>query len=183
MIKTAAFSGALAAVTPDNPKLDVALGTIAGFGVGGILVPASTVALTVCPDELIATTVALSLSIRVIGGSIGYAIYYNIFTNKLTVALPEYVGAAVIQAGLPAEDAMIFVETFLTTPMAIASAPGATVGIIGAATRAQQEAYAYAFSYVWYSSIAFGVIAIVACGLLGNPRKYLTDRVAAKIRH
>lgn len=48
---------------------------MAGFGVGGVLVPAATIAITVTPDTTIATCVALSLAIRTIGGSIGYAIY------------------------------------------------------------------------------------------------------------
>jgi hypothetical protein len=42
-----AFGGALAAVTPDTPKTFVALGTIAIFGVGGVLVPPATIAITV----------------------------------------------------------------------------------------------------------------------------------------
>jgi hypothetical protein len=70
----------------------VALGTLAGFGVGGVLIPAATIAVTLCPGDLIATCVALSLSIRVIGGSIGYAIYYNIFVNNITSKLPAYIG-------------------------------------------------------------------------------------------
>ena len=70
----AAFGGALVASNPTNPKTTVALGTIAGFGVGGVLVPAATLATSACPDELIATCVALSLSIRNLGSSIGYAI-------------------------------------------------------------------------------------------------------------
>ncbi len=45
--KLAAFSGALACVTPENPKLATALGTISGFGVGGVLLPAATIAITV----------------------------------------------------------------------------------------------------------------------------------------
>lgn len=70
-----AFGGSLACVTPDQPKLAVALGTLAGFGVGGVLVPAATIAITVTPDTTIATCVSLSLAIRAIGGAIGYAIY------------------------------------------------------------------------------------------------------------
>ncbi|PVH69030.1 MFS general substrate transporter [Cadophora sp. DSE1049] len=178
-----AFSGALAVVNPTNPKTAVALGTIAGFGVGGVLVPPSTIALTVCPDSLIATTVALSLSIRVIGGSIGYTIYFNIFSEKLTNALPTYVANAVAAAGLPQADTMAFVGTFLTDPMSIMGVPGATPAIVAAATRGSQEAYSYALRFVWYTSIAFGVVAIVAACFLGNNRKYLTDRVAAKIRN
>jgi hypothetical protein len=34
-----AFSGALACVTPDTPRTAVALGTISGFGVGGVSLP------------------------------------------------------------------------------------------------------------------------------------------------
>lgn len=41
---------------------------IAGLGIGGILVPASIITTIVCPDDLIATISALTLSIRVIGG-------------------------------------------------------------------------------------------------------------------
>lgn len=178
----AAFSGALAVVTPTNPRTAVALGTIAGFGVGGVLVPPSTVAITVCPDRLIATTVALSLSIRVIGGSIGYTIYYNIFAEKLGKALPENVAKAAVAAGLPASDTMKFVTAFLTAPGSIMTVPGVTPGVVAAAIRGSQDSFAYALSFVWYTSIAFGVVAIIAAGFLGNNRKYLTDRVAAKIR-
>jgi hypothetical protein len=41
---------------------------LAGLGIGGILVPASIITTIVCPDDLIATVSALTLSIRVIGG-------------------------------------------------------------------------------------------------------------------
>jgi hypothetical protein len=70
----AAFGGGLASINPNNPELAIVFGAIAGFGIGGVIVPASTIAITICADSVIATTVALSLSIRVIGGSIGYSI-------------------------------------------------------------------------------------------------------------
>ncbi|OQV01355.1 hypothetical protein CLAIMM_06732 isoform 1 [Cladophialophora immunda] len=41
-----AFGGALAAVTPETPRLAVALGTICGFGTGGLLVPPQTIAIS-----------------------------------------------------------------------------------------------------------------------------------------
>lgn len=59
---------------------------IAGFGIGGIVVPASIITTIICPDDLIATIAALTLSIRVIGGAIGYAVYYNVFVNKFTAS-------------------------------------------------------------------------------------------------
>lgn len=42
-----AFGGALAVVTPDTPRTLVALGVVCGFGVGGVLVPSATIAITV----------------------------------------------------------------------------------------------------------------------------------------
>ena len=71
------FGGSLAATTPDNPKTAVALASIATFGVGGMIVPTATVALLASPDMLITTCAALSLSVRTIGGAIGYSIYVS----------------------------------------------------------------------------------------------------------
>lgn len=160
----------------------VVLGTITGFGVGAVLVPAATVAITVTPDTTIATCVALSLTIRAVGGSIGYAIYYNVFINKLTPRLPAYVGEWAVEAGLPVSEATVFVETFLGAPEKIAEVPGVTPAIINAATIGSRWAYADSLKYVWLTSIAFGCCAIVACLFIGNISKYMTNRVAARIR-
>ena len=160
----------------------IGLGTITGFGVGSVLVPAATVAITVTPDTSIATCVALSLTIRAVGGSIGYAIYYNVFINKLTPKLPAYVAQYAIQAGLPATEAIEFVEAFLEAPTQLAKIPGVNEKIIEAATVGSRWAYAESLKYVWLTSISFGCCAIISCLFIGNISKYMTNRVAAKIR-
>lgn len=156
-----------------------------GFGVGGVLVPAATIAITVTPDASIATCVALSLSIRTIGGSIGYAIYYNVFINKLTPKLPNYVGLYAVKAGLPLTSATEFVTLFLTDPAALATTkiPGMTPQVVQAATIGSRWAYAESLKYVWLTSTAFGVCAIIACLFLGNISKYMTNRIAGQVRH
>jgi hypothetical protein len=126
------------------------------------LIPAATIAITVTPDAFIATTVALSLSIRVIGGSIGYSIYYNVFANKLKTKLLEYVAMAAIEAGLPVTSATEFVGALLEAPKTLATIQGITPAVIAAASKAAQWAYAASLAYVWYTSIAFGVLSIVA---------------------
>jgi hypothetical protein len=145
------FAGALAVMTPENEKLVVALGSIATFGVGGVLVPAATVAMLVCPDALITTAAALSLSIRTVGGSIGYSIYYNIFATKLEKNLPAYVAEYAIKAGLPVTSATQFVTVFLTDPKSLASAriPGLTPAVIAGATKGTQWAFSESLKYVW----------------------------------
>ncbi|CCT69545.1 related to MFS drug efflux pump [Fusarium fujikuroi] len=178
-----AFGGALAAVTPDTPALIYIFGVFSGVGVGGVLVPPATVAITVAPDELIATCVALSLSIRVVGGSIGYSIYYNIFYHKLKSKLPYVVADYAIAAGLPITSATQFVTAYILDPSALASVPGVTPEILKAAAIGSRWGYAYALKYVWLTSIAFGVCAIVACAFIGNTKKYMTNRIAARIAH
>ena len=158
--------------------------TLAGLGIGGVIVPAATIAITVCPDELIATCVALSLSIRGIGGSIGYAIYYNVFANKIKTKLPAYTALYAVKAGLPLTSATEFVTLLLTAPSELATAkiPGLTTAVVEAAVLGTQYAYSDSLKYVWYTSIAFGSISIIACLFMGDISKYMTNRVAANIR-
>ena len=181
----AAFGAAVSVSNPGNPKTTVALSTIGTFGVGGVLVPAATIAITVCPDELIATTVAITLSIRVIGGSIGYAIYDNIFMTKLKNKLPTYIALYAVKAGLPLTSAKEFVELFVKAPQQLATAKirGLTPAVIQAATLGSRTAYADSLKDVWYTSIAFGLLSIICCIFLGNNSKFITNRIAANIRH
>lgn len=67
-----AFGGALAVMTPENEVMSVAFGVLASFGLGGLIVPSATVAMIAAPDALITTCAALSLSVRAVGGSVGY---------------------------------------------------------------------------------------------------------------
>ncbi|KAH7093263.1 major facilitator superfamily domain-containing protein [Paraphoma chrysanthemicola] len=177
------FAGALAVMTPENESVVLALGAIAGFGVGGVIVPAATVAMLVCPDALITTAAALSLSIRTVGGSIGYSIYYNIFATKLETNLPKYVAEYAIKAGLPLSSATQFVTLFLTAPKELATTPiaGMTPAVIAGATKGTQWAFSQSLKYVWFTSIAFGAMAIVCTILLPSTKKYQTNRVAVQI--
>jgi hypothetical protein len=178
---TAAFGGAIAISNPTNVGLTVALGTISGFGVGGILVPAATLAMIVVPDNLLATTAALSLSIRTVGGSIGYTIYYNIFINKLVPALPKFIIENLLDAGLSASDARDFAEVFMTAPATVTHLASYSSQIEAAAVLGEQWAYAYALKYVWYTSIPFGCLAVLSALFLPDIRKYQTDRVAVSL--
>ncbi|KAK0251337.1 hypothetical protein LTR35_018398 [Friedmanniomyces endolithicus] len=74
--------GALSIGRIDNLYQLWGLLVVAGVGIGGIVVPASIITTIICPDDLIATIAALTLAIRVIGGSIGYCVYYNVFVSK-----------------------------------------------------------------------------------------------------
>lgn len=133
------------------------------------------------PDDLIATVVALALSIRVIGGSIGFTIYYNVFTTKLAPLLPAYVAKYAIAAGLPASSAVEFTTTYLTAPANLTGSVSPT--ILAGAALGSSWAYSEALKWVWYISIPFGICATIASGFIGNTESYMTNRIAAHIVH
>lgn len=122
--------------------LNLLMATITSLGIGAIIVPALSVALYACPDDYIGTTTALSLSSRFLGGSVGTAIYFNIFNSKISSKLPAYVVTAVVAAGLPTNYAMAFVGAFLGAggPSAAEAAPGATPSVLEAAVLAMRWA-------------------------------------------
>jgi Na+/melibiose symporter-like transporter len=64
-----AFGGSLACLNPGNSAVVVTLASFAAFGLGGVIVPAATVAMIAAPDALITTCAALSLSVRAVGVS------------------------------------------------------------------------------------------------------------------
>lgn len=144
-----AFGGSLASMNPTNVVQSVTLASFAAFGLGGVIVPAATVAMIAAPDALITTCAALSLSVRAVGGAIGYSIYYSIFVKKLTAVLPVMVGEYAVKAGLPLTSAEAFVGTLLTAPANVTSVPGVTPAILGAAQLGSQWAYAEALHLVW----------------------------------
>lgn len=102
-------TGCMSLANRDNVHAVYGILVVAGLGIGGILVPASIITTIICPgkhesvipspmrayvalaDDLIATVSAITLSIRVIGGGIGYSIYYNVFYHKFLSLLENRV--------------------------------------------------------------------------------------------
>ncbi|KAG0651668.1 Trichothecene efflux pump TRI12 [Hyphodiscus hymeniophilus] len=177
--------GSLACARVDNINTVYGLLVLAGLGIGGIVVPASIITTIICPDDLIATIAALTLAIRVIGGAIGYTTYYNIFYNKFVPELTKKMIAVAL-------DHQIYNVTTITLAAQLTGAslindilllPGidGNVTIWNAFVLAGQEAYAYAYPYVYYSSIAFGSVSILAACFLGDISKYMDDHVAVVI--
>lgn len=65
--------------------------------------PASIITTIICPDDLIATVSALTLSTRVIGGSVGYCAYYNVFVSKFIKNWIYYIGGTMVGLGITDE--------------------------------------------------------------------------------
>ncbi|KAF8864527.1 MFS general substrate transporter [Acephala macrosclerotiorum] len=174
--------GALAAARLDNINAVYGILVVAGLGIGGIVVPASIITTIICPDDLIATIAALTLAIRVVGGAIGYTTYYNVFLNKFVPKLSINIYLACIKNNI--FDIAVVTEAAELTGASLLDEIKMLPGVDGNLTiwkdivLAGQESYAYAYPYVYYASIAFGIVAIFASAFLGDISQYMDDHVA-----
>lgn len=136
----------------------------------------------ICPDDLIGLVTALTLSVRVLGGSIGYCAYYNIFVSKFTPAAVHYIGGTLVKANIT--NPALIEEVIVLTGASLLPEIGQLPGIKGnellyqAVVKAGQIAYAEAYKWVYYASIAFGGVSIIAAVLLGDISKYMDDHIA-----
>lgn len=190
-----AGTGAVAVSTPHNLNTMYGIVTIASIGVGGVIIPSSIIAQIACPDELIATVTAITLSIRYIGGAIGFAVYSNLFFRKVTANLTYEVATKtlayggivnpLVPAGLPtiAEiTALIGNARFAEVKQILATSPvvlkrDAYPVIIAAA----QEAFAKAYQWPYYVSIAFGSLCFILSFFVGDIGPLLTAQIAAPV--
>jgi hypothetical protein len=169
----------------DNMHLMWAPLIFAGLGIGGIIVPASIITTIVCPDDLIATVAALTLTIRVIGGSIGYTTYYNVFKHKFTAhakarMIPICIFFNITSPAIIGDIISLTGNSLLDDIKDLPGVDGNETKWL-ALVKAGQLAYADSYKYVYYTSIAFGGIAILASLFLGNIEDYMDDHIAVVI--
>ncbi|KAK5014447.1 hypothetical protein LTR16_008966 [Cryomyces antarcticus] len=86
---------------------------------------------------------------------------------KLNITSPALIGEAIVLTGAS------LLEELNTIP-GIKGVPGAYEAVV----LAGQIAYAEAYKYVYYTSIAFGCVSILAACFLGDISKYMDDHVA-----
>lgn len=86
---------------------------------------------------------------------------------KLNITSPELIGEAIKLTG-----ASLLTE--LKEIPGIAGVPGAYEMVVAAG----QMAYAESYVYVYYVSIAFGAVSIIAACFLGDISKYMDDHIA-----
>ena len=179
--------------------------TFAALGVGGVIIPSSIIAQICCPDELIASITAITLSIRYIGGAIGYTVYYNVFyrnfehyaTSIIATETLIYKGVVpypVFDTHLTPEQRTAYETTILTIITLVGQARFAELKAfikisplvekkdqaLDIIVAGAQEAFAKAYRYPYWISIAFGGTCLILSFFLGDIKQFLlTDRIAA----
>lgn len=171
--------GSLAVADVNNLHTLWGLLVLAGLGIGGIVVPASIITTIICPDDLIATVTALTLAIRVLGGSIGYCIYYNVFVNKFKVKIVNYIAVTMLESGIGNQTYIVDVIQLTAAGLLqeIRQIPGVGTNdtVFNAIVKSGQIAYAESYKYVYYVSIAFGGVSILCACFLGDISKYMVS--------
>ncbi|KAF1816276.1 MFS general substrate transporter [Eremomyces bilateralis CBS 781.70] len=186
-----AGTGAMAAARTDNLPAVLGMVTVASLGVGGVIIPCSIIAQLICPHDLLGTITAITLSIRYVGGAIGYTAYYNVFYDHFTpdatrlVAIGTIVLKGIVNLGSNQENLGLIEE--LTT-LAAKAQFAQLHDVIATDSRvnhkdiafdlivdATEEAMALAYRWPYWMSIAFGGICVILAFFVRDIRAVLDE--------
>ena len=190
-----AGTGAMSVSTPQNLNTMYGIVTVASLGVGGVIIPCSIIAQIACPDELIATVTAFTLSLRYVGGAITFAIASNLFYHHVNeyateiVATKTIAGNAIINPFRPEGLALIkqvtelvanaqfdqLREILATNPLILNRN---SYGLIVASA---QEAFSLAYRWPYWISIAFGGACFILSIFVGDIGALLDSHIAAAV--
>lgn len=122
---------------------------------------------------------------RSAGGSVGNAVFNTILHGVVNEQIPNRLAGVAAANDMPADSLALLIPATINNalgiPEAFAKVPGITPEIEALAATAFKEAYAFAFTRVFYASIPFGVLAIAAACFIRDPSKYLTNHTAVKM--
>ncbi|PBP21773.1 C6 finger domain-containing protein, partial [Diplocarpon rosae] len=180
--------GSMAAIDPDDINTAWAPLVIGLLGVGGVLLPSQVVFSIISPDELIGTSIALSIVIRSLGQVIGVSMFYNLFHKHIqdlaTTNLKIFSLPAIVNGFDPGPDPVGHTTELITT---LTAGPFAAYAHrfnitdpahIAAIQQAGHNLYKGAFPELYLVSIAFGGAAIISCFFLAGISQFINDNVA-----
>ena len=135
--------------------------------------------LHVRPSEL-GVAVGLLGTFRSMGGSVGNAIFGAILRSVVDKELAKRIIEAALALGYKGDFTTLIpavIDAALGVPGAFAGIEGVTPAIEMATLSAYHDAYAQAFKMVFYSTIPFGVVALIAAFFIKDTTKYMTNHV------
>ncbi|KAK0384869.1 hypothetical protein NLU13_7347 [Sarocladium strictum] len=179
------FVGAMSVARTDNLVPTVyPIITLASIGVGAVIIPCSLIAQVVCPTDLIGTITAITLSIRYIGGAVGFAVFYNVFFHKYYTLTNEIAAPMVAEAGVTLDFFELIALVSLGSnavfePLHELIATSPTIHHRDTAYQTIMDAVYYTFSiaYQWpyWISIAFGVTCIICSLFLRDMKQFMAE--------
>ncbi|KAH7374607.1 transmembrane efflux protein [Plectosphaerella cucumerina] len=186
MALQAIFLGASAATT--NPNNKWAWAFVPGIGVPMFLmvtILGYAIASLHVPYTHLGVAMGLLGTFRSAGGAVGNAIFNTVFQDKFRTFSAEEIPRAAIAAGLnPADLGAIIPGSIvfnLGVPNALDGIEGMTPAIAQSLREAVRLAYGRAFQFVFYITIPFGVLAVIASFWVEDPTPYMTNHVQSSM--
>ncbi|KAH8658641.1 fungal trichothecene efflux pump [Tricladium varicosporioides] len=176
-----AFVTALSTISQGGHSLFIALGVLGCASIGfvdNITFPGVT--LVIEPQDIGLATGVLG-SIRAAGGVIAQALYVSVLNNKVAVYMPEYVTPAAVGAGLPASSLPSLYAGI--TAGNFTAVPGITPAITASVGAAVTHAYISSFKIVFYVTVPFSALLILAACFVPNMEKFLGMNVAKRLQN
>lgn len=134
------------------------------------------------PQDLIGTAVAFTIAIRTVGGTVGYAILYNIFATNSKARVPS----AIAKAAHTKTPSVIekLAQVFESNSAAARAKAASTLGAktVAAAQLAYQYATSEAGALVFYATIPLGLVTVVAALFLPNMESFTSKRVLTRTK-
>lgn len=139
--------------------------------------------LHVKPSDL-GVAVGVLGTFRSMGGSVGNAVFGAILRSVSNEELPKQIAAAAIGNGFTGDLSALIpaaIANGIGVPFAFSELEGATSAIQVATLDAFHQAYAQAFRMVFYSTIPFGVLALVAAFFIKDSTKFMTNHTHVRL--
>lgn len=138
---------------------------------------------------------AITLSIRYIGGAVAYTAYYNVFYHHFTGYATKLVAIkTIVFGGIASPTDQTFILTLVTLvgtarfkelKELIFTSPKILrpdkQNVYDEIVASAQDAFALAYRWPYWMSIAFGGSCFIMAFFLGDIKKFLTDAIAAPV--
>lgn len=176
--------GILTIVTPERSTLAGFMIAIACVGVGGIIIPASVITQLCTPDEYLGTVTALTFVMRVLGGGIGFAVYYYILNDDASklfadTSRPDSLKliSLLLGEGFDITAVTAYINALAINDIkSLLAMPGVTESLVDQSHTLAKPIWADIFKNVWLSTLAFSGVGLICSMFLGDVRKYMTNR-------
>ena len=177
-----AFLAALGGSTHLGQNYPIAFTAMAGFFSGWLDIVTSVAnGLVNEPGDLGLANGFLG-SMKQLVGTISVSVYISILTNRYSVNFPRDVTAAAIAAGLPESSVSGLFEAIANgTEAALDAVSGMTPAIEEAVAQGTKTAWASTFSTVYYSSLAFAGLAVIAACFSSDIDSYMNGYVSRRL--
>lgn len=178
------FIGAMAATNADTRTLAICMCALGAFAVGIVEVVAIiAVPFTVEPSELGLASGLLG-SCRSALGSVATAVFSSVLSTEKGKQIPPRITALAKEDGLPASSIVALVKaSMLGAVKTFSKIPGFKPERLQAYALAIRDSNVKAYHMVFYSSMAFGGIAVICAFCCKEFNSHFTNTVDRKLQH